>query len=96
MVLTITADNGKEFAGHVTVSVVLSSNFFFAYPYHSWERDLNEHANDLVREYFPKGTDFLQISDEEGEAVQNRLNVRPKKAPGYRTPTEVLHGTRVR
>ena len=57
-VRTITSDNGKEFAGHAAVAEALGAGFFFATPYHSWERGLNEHVNGLVRQYFPKGTDF--------------------------------------
>ena len=92
LVYTITADNGKEFAGHARVSKTLGAAFFFARPYHSWERGLNEHTNGLVREYFPKGTDFRKVSDDEVQRVQDRLNARPRKALGYLTPTEVLHG----
>ena len=54
-VLTITADNGKEFAGHAELAATLVANVYFATPYHSWERGLNEHTNGLIRQYFPKG-----------------------------------------
>ena len=89
-VYTITSDNGKEFADHSRVAKALDVGFFFARPYHSWERGLNEHTNGLVREYFPKGTDFRELCDEEVQKVQDRLNTRPRKALGYRTPTEVM------
>ncbi len=93
LVHTITADNGKEFAGHAWVGKALGAGFFFATPYHSWERGLNEHTNGLVREYFPKGTDFRQITNTQVKAVQDRLNARPGKVLGYRTPAEVFHHT---
>ena len=87
---TITADNGKEFAGHAKVASALGAGFFFARPYHSRERGMNEHVNGLVREWFPKGTDFRDVKDGEVQTVQDRLNVRPRKAPGYLTPAEAL------
>ena len=93
---TITADNGKEFADHSRVAKALEVQFFFAKPYHSWQRGLNEHTNGLVREYFPKGTDFRKVSDEEAQKVQDRLNVRPRKVLRYRTPTEAMFGLEVK
>lgn len=89
-VLTITADNGKEFAGHSRLSKALDAAFYFARPYHSWERGLNEHTNGLVRQYFPKGTDFRAVTDAEVQVVEDLLNARPRKALGYRTPLEVF------
>ena len=83
-VLTITADNGKEFADHVRVAEKLGADFYFAKPYHSWERGLNEHTNGLVQGYLPKDTDFLEVSDEEVQRVQDLFNSRPRKVPGYR------------
>ena len=91
---TITADNGKEFAGHTGVAAELGAAFHFATPYHSWERGLNGHTNGLVRQYLPKGTDLRAVSDAEVRAVQDRLNARPRRALGYRTPAEVLHKAR--
>jgi len=87
----IAADNGKEFAGHALASKELDSKFCFARPCHSWERGLNEHRNGLVRGCFPKGTDFLAVTDGDVRAVQDRLNGRPRKAFGYLTPAEVFH-----
>jgi len=95
-VLTITSDNGKEFADHTRVAQAHDAEFYFARPYHSWERGLNEHTNGLVREYFPKGTDFRLVSDAEVRQVQDRPNARPRKALGYRTPMEALHGLEVK
>jgi IS30 family transposase len=87
---TITSDNGKEFAYHKEVSEALNTSFYFAHPYSSWERGLNEHTNGLIRQYLPKKTDFTQISKEEIITIQNKLNHRPRKVLNYRTPYEVF------
>ena len=91
---TITADNGKEFARHETMARTLSASFFFARPYASWERGLNEHTNGLIRGYFPKGTDFHAVTAAEVQRVQDALNTRPRKVLGYRTPQEVMAAAR--
>lgn len=88
---TITADNGKEFAQHQKFSTHLGVNVYFAHPYSSWERGTNENTNGLIRQYFPKATDFTQIKDEAVTHVMNRLNNRPRKTLGYRTPHEVFY-----
>jgi len=87
---TITSDNGKEFAYHKEVSEALDTNFYFAHPYSSWERGLNEHTNGLIRQYLPKKTDFTQVSKEEITTIQDKLNHRPRKVLNYRTPFEVF------
>jgi len=87
---TITSDNGKEFAYHKQVSAALDTDFYFAHPYSSWERGLNEHTNGLIRQYLPKKTDFTQISKEEITTIQDKLNHRPRKVLNYRTPFEVF------
>ncbi len=87
---TVTADNGKEFAGHARVSEALGAGFFFARHCHSWERGTDEHVNGLVREHFPKGTDFRKVTDRAVKAVQDRLDARPGKVPGYLTPAEAF------
>jgi len=87
---TITSDNGKEFAYHERVSTELQADFYFAHPYHSWERGLNEHTNGLIRQYLPKKTDFKQVSKEDIITIQNKLNHRPRKVLGFRTPYEVF------
>ena len=87
---TLTADNGKEFAGHREVAAELLAGFFFARPYHSWERGLSEHTNGLVRQYFPKAMDFIDLDDARVRQVQDLLNGRPRRALGYRTPAEVF------
>ena len=89
-VLTITYDNGKEFAGHARIAEILNATVFFAKPYHAWERGLNEHTNGLVRQYFPKGTDFAAVSDEQIAIVEKKLNNRPRKVLSYATPCEVF------
>lgn len=88
--LTITADNGKEFAGHEIIGERLKADVYFAHPYHSWERGLNENTNGLIRQYFTKGSGFENISHEEVEAVMNKLNHRPRKALNYKTPYQVF------
>lgn len=85
---TLTADNGKEFAGHADVSAALGVNFYFATPYHSWERGLNEHTNGLVRQYFPKSCRFNDLTQEQVLAVEDLLNNRPRKVLGFKTPKQ--------
>ena len=89
-VRTITYDNGKEFAAHKDIARALNTNCYFATPYHSWERGLNEHTNGLVRQYLPKSTEFTGVSDDEIQAIENRLNNRPRKVLQYKTPFEVF------
>ena len=90
LVLTITADNGKEFAGHREFGAALGAAVYFARPYHSWERGLNEHTNGLVRQYFGKGESLLGIDPAKVQRVADLLNGRPRKALGFRTPAEVF------
>jgi len=90
-VLTLAADNGKEFAKHAKVSKKLKADFYFAKPYHSWERSLNEHTNGLVRQYFPKGTSFDTISNKDLARVENLLNNRPRKILNFKTPIEAFN-----
>jgi len=89
-VKTITSDNGREFAHHQHIAAQLSAHFYFAHPYSSWERGLNENTNGLVRQYFPKKHDFATITDKHIGHVMQRLNNRPRKTLGYRTPNEVF------
>ena len=90
VVKTITSDNGREFAGHQQIGQNLQADFYFAHPYHSWERGLNENTNGLVRQYFPKKSEFSKITDRQITKVEERLNNRPRKTLGYRTPNEVF------
>lgn len=89
-VLTITYDNGKEFSEHSKIASQLNANCYFATPYHSWERGLNEHTNGLVRQYLPKSTDFRKVSDKTVQRIADKLNNRPRKILDYKTPIEVL------
>ena len=91
-VLTLTMDNGKEFAKHKSFGKKLQAETYFAKPYHSWERGLNEHTNGLVRQYFPKQTDFSAVTKREVARAEERLNNRPRRVLGYRTPLEAFHG----
>jgi transposase, IS30 family len=87
---TITVDNGKEFCEHELIAAGLQARIYFAHPYASWERGLNENTNGLVRQYFPKKYDFARITDKDLQQVEDRLNNRPRKTLGYRTPNEVF------
>ena len=87
---TITGDNGKEFAQHKIISNNLNIDFFFAKPYHAWERGANENINGLIRQYFPKGSSFENISDHDVQRVQDILNNRPRKKLNFLTPCEFL------
>jgi IS30 family transposase len=87
---TITADNGKEFADHERIAHDLRTNVYFAHPYSSWERGSNENMNGLIRQYFPKKRSFITITQQEIEFVMNRLNNRPRKCLGFKTPNEVF------
>jgi len=89
-VKTITSDNRREFAHHKSIAQQLGADFYFAHPYSSWERGLNENTNGLVRQYFPKKSDFSKITDRQINRVIERLNNRPRKTLGYKTPNEVF------
>lgn len=94
-VLTIPSDNGREFAGHQTISKQLKADFYFAHPYASWERGTNENTNGLIRQYFPKERDFTTITQRKIDKVMERLNNRPRKRLGYRTPAQVFFSSSV-
>jgi len=86
---TLTLDNGTENTKHEVITEGIGVKCYFAHPYASWERGTNENANGLVRWYFPKGTDFAKITDDQVALVESRLNNRPRKCLGFRTPIEV-------
>jgi IS30 family transposase len=88
--LTITADNGKEFAGHEKIKAALNADVYFAHPYSSWERGLNENTNGLIRQYFTKGSSFENITDRDVDEVMEKLNHRPRKTLNYKTPHSVF------
>jgi IS30 family transposase len=87
---TMTLDNGKEFAGHQLLTDRLGLEVYFAKPYASWQRGLNENTNGLLRQFFPKGTDFARISRRQVARAEKLLNERPRKSLAYQTPSEVL------
>lgn len=88
---SITADNGKEFADHLDIASMLKTDFYFAHPYSSWERGTNENTNGLVRQYFPKKSSLEPVTGEDVQRVEDKLNHRPRKVLGYRTPHEVFY-----
>lgn len=89
-VFTITADNGSEFAYHENISKELNTDFYFAHPYSSWERGLNENTNGLVRQYLKKGSSFTGITDDQLALIADQLNNRPRRSLGYASPNEVF------
>jgi transposase, IS30 family len=86
--LTVTLDNGFENLDSEAIEEKVNIDCFYAHPYHSWERGTNENTNGLIRDYFPKKTDFSMISDAEIQFVENELNSRPRKRLGWQTPLE--------
>ena len=88
---TMTFDNGKEFCGHQKLAKALGISCFFANPYHSGQRGLNEHTNGLLRQFFPKGTNFKIVKPQALQQVVDLINHRPRKSLDYRTPYEVLY-----
>lgn len=90
-IYTITSDNGSEFAKHEEISRVLNIDFYFAHPYSSWERGLNENTNGLVRQYIKKGSELTNVTDLYLDIIASKLNDRPRKTLGYKTPKEVFH-----
>ena len=92
---TITSDNGKEFAEHETIAQQLNARFYFAHPYASWERGLNENINGLIRQYFPKKMDFSTITQKQLNLVMKKLNHRPRKTLDSKTPHEVFFNINV-
>ncbi|WP_082021198.1 IS30 family transposase [Chromohalobacter japonicus] len=91
-VQTVTLDNGSEFANHEAVAKAVSAAIYFCDPYCSGQRGTNENTNGLIRQYYPKGTDFRQVTDAELRKTVNKLNDRPRKRLGYRTPAQVFLG----
>jgi transposase, IS30 family len=89
--LTVTFDNGTEFANHKNITNNIGCDIYFARPYRSCDRGLNEHTNGLIRRFFPKKTNFANISEKQIEHVQYLLNNRPRKCLGFLTPNEVVN-----
>lgn len=88
--LALTVDNRKEFAEFKQIESRTGLKVFFADPYAPWQRGCNENTNGLLRQYFPKATDFKSVSKSDLETVTKRINHRPRKCLGYQTPHEVL------
>lgn len=93
---TLTFDNGKEFAEHEFIAKCLEAKVYFAHPYCSWERGLNENHNGLLRQYFPKDSSLLEVTQEEVDDAIYQMNHRPRKCLDYRTPHEVFYGLETR
>ncbi|WP_271006145.1 IS30 family transposase [Listeria seeligeri] len=85
---TITVDNGKEFAAFKRVEASLQTSVYFADPFASWQRGTNENTNGLLRDYFRKGMDLAEVTEEELQAAVNAINSRPRKVLGWRTAEE--------
>lgn len=90
MKLSLTYDQGREMAQHKLFTNTSGVKVYFAHPHCPWERGTNENTNGLIRQYFPKGTDFNKVSKSEIKRAQNLLNGRPRKALGFRKPYEVF------
>lgn len=88
---TMTSDNGKEFAEHKMIAEALNVEYFFARPYHSWERGSNENLNGLIRQYIPKKTCFDEITEADLQMIEDEINNRPRKRFYYQTPQEILN-----
>ena len=86
---SVTPDRGKEFAGHAAVTAALGGvQFYFCQPHRPWQKPTVENTNGLIREFFPKGTDFSKVTREEVERAFRLINDRPRKVLGYRTANE--------
>ena len=90
LVHTITNDNGKEFAMHKQIGEKLQADIYFCHPYSSWERGLNEYTNKLIRQYLPKKTDLRNLEMEYLNLITRKLNNRPRKKLGFKTPMEIF------
>lgn len=87
-VATITSDNGTEFHSYAQVEAATGALFYFATPHHSWERGTNENTNGLLRQYLPKRTSMAHVTQSAAEQIAHKLNTRPRKRLGFRTPEE--------
>ena len=87
-VRTVTADNGTEFHSYAEIEAATGAVFYFATPHHSWERGTNENTNGLIRQYLPKRKSMAQVTQADCDAIAAKLNARPRKRLGYRTPEE--------
>jgi len=85
---SLTLDNGTEFHGYAELEQAYGTTFYFARPYHSWERGTNENMNGLIRQYLPKGSCFSSLTDRQCRRIEHELNSRPRKKLGFATPDE--------
>jgi IS30 family transposase len=83
---SITSDNGSEFYEHQSIAKNLDTKYFFAHPYSSWERGLNEYTNKLIRQYIPKKQTFINYDDNTVKFIQYKINRRPRKLLNFDTP----------
>ncbi|KAA6332942.1 hypothetical protein EZS27_018599 [termite gut metagenome] len=88
---SITSDNGTEFYEHTWIAQKLNADYFFAHPYSSWERGLNEYTNKLIRQYIPKKKPFTNYTDEQILDIQHKLNRRPRKLLNFEEPFRVFY-----
>ncbi len=88
--MTFTSDNGKEFSGFKELEEKLKVGTYFANPYHSWERGTNENTTGLLKRYFPKGTDFRNLTKEEVKQAAYAINNSPRKCLNWKTPQEIF------
>ena len=95
-VKTPTHDNGKEFADHARIDAELGSTGYFADPVASWQRGSNENLNGLVRQYIPKKRPLSTVTEEELKMIEKKLNSRPRKRLGFKTPYQVFHDSLTR
>lgn len=90
---TITSDNGTEFHQYQKIETCCNTKFYFANPYHSWERGSNENVNGLIRQYLPKIESMAEITQQQCDQIADKLNSRPRKRYNYKTPEEMYYGT---
>lgn len=88
---TMTYDNGSEFAEYLSIEEKLKMDIYFAHPYHSWERGTNENTNGLLRQFYPKGTNFARITQRDLDKKVNMINTRPRKRLNYLSPKQALN-----
>jgi IS30 family transposase len=88
---TITADNGTEFHQYSKIEEASSVKFYFANPYHFWERGGNENVNGLIRQYLPRGTSMNKVTQAQCNSIAKKLNERPRKRHNYKTPEELFY-----
>ena len=90
---SVTVDNGTEFHGYKAIEAATGADFFFATPHHSWARGTHENTNGLIRQYAPKRTSLAHLSQDDCDAIALKLNNRPRRRLGFRTPAECYFNT---